>query len=163
MHTHLDLNALGRTKPNPPKMGDDGEPIADADAPEPSAPLKSASDDPALDEAADEGGGSWDVRGVPVSGAPAEGSTPSIVVVKSLRYPGAFTVGFQGKKYANVYVGWGLETRLTPYEPKLPPAMPAEYDFAAEGAAVTEEADVTKDPDEGKVADDGDGGDGADA
>jgi len=162
-HVHLELNALGRTKPNPPKVGDDGEEIVDPDAPAPSAPLRGAGEDPAVDETAEEGGGAWDVRPLPVSGVPAEGGPePSVVVVKSLAWPGAFAVGFAKKRFANVYVGWGLDATLKPYEPRTPAALPAEYDFAAEGQAVVERADVLTDPDEGKEPDGGDGGDGGD-
>lgn len=150
VHIALDINKIGRTKPNPPKTDDAGEEVADPDAPEPSAPLKSIAEDAPVEEGAEEGGGAWDVRSVPASGVP-EGESTGLVVVRSLRWPGAATVGV-GKKFTSLYVGWGHEVALKPYAPALPPALPAEYDFAAEDKAVKEKADVTKDPDEGKAA-----------
>lgn len=149
MHYALELNALGRTRPNPPRVDDEGNEVADEGAPEPSMPLKPASEDAPVDEAAEEGGGSWDVRGAPATGVP-EGETAPVAIVRSLRWPGAVTVGFAKKRWVNVYVGHGLEVALAPYQPSLPAALPAEYDFVAEAGKVAEQADVTKDPDAGK-------------
>lgn len=147
----LELNTLGRTKPNPPKMDDEGNEVPDENAPEPSKPLKGIGEDTPLDEAAEEGGGSWDVRGVPVTGIP-EGEAGPVAVARSLRFPGAVSVGFAKKRWANIYVGHGLEIALASYQPSLPPAIPAEYDFNADGQKVAEQTDVAKDPDEGKPA-----------
>lgn len=151
VHTGLELNALGRTRPNPPKTDAEGNEIPDDAAPEPSAPLKPIGEDPAVDESAPEGGGAWDIRPCPASGTP-EGETPSgPVVVRSLRWPGAVTVGL-GKKFTSAYVGWGLPVATAPYQPTLPPAVPAaEYDYAGTGEdgaakAVKEQPDVTVDP-----------------
>jgi len=152
VHYALELNPLGRTRPNPAGTDDDGNEIPDDSAPEPSKPLRAISDDPAVDEAAEEGGAAWDVRGVPVSGIP-EGETAPVAVARSLRWPGAFAVGFAKKRWVNVYVGTGVEATLAPYQPALPGPLAAEFDFAAEATRVHEQADVTKDPDEGKPKD----------
>lgn len=151
VHHRLDLNTLGRTRPNPPKMGDDGEEVADPDAPEPSAPLKGITEDAPVEEEAEEGGGAWDVRPVPY-GAVAEGESAGIVTVRSLRFPGAVTVGYQKKRCVSVYVGFGHGVTLKPHQPDLPAAAPKEYDFMAEETRLAEKGDVTKDPDEGKPA-----------
>lgn len=152
VHTTLALNKLGRTRPNPPEMDAEGNPKEDPDAPEPSAALKSIGEDEAVSEEG-EGGGAWDIRAVPVTGVP-EGETPAapIVVLRSQRFPGAYTVGL-GKKYTSVYVGYGLEVSLKAYSPELPAALPTEYDYTTvENQLVKEKEDVTKDPDEGKPA-----------
>ena len=149
VHYALELNALGRTRPNPPRVDDEGNEVADEGAPEPSMPLKPASEDAPVDEAAEEGGGSWDVRGAPATGVP-EGETAPVAIVRSLRWPGAVTVGFAKKRWVNAYVGDGLEATLAHYQPALPAAAPSEYDFVGEATKVAELADVAKDPDEGK-------------
>jgi radial spoke head protein 4A len=150
VHTALALNALGRTRPNPPKTDDEGNEVPDENAPEPSAPLKPIAEDPPLTEEA-EGNGSWEVRTCPAASGMAEGQTSSLVVVRSLRFPGAFTVGI-GKKFTSIYVGNGHEVVLKAYQPSLPPTLPAEYDFTAESTVVKEKADVATDPDAGKAA-----------
>ena len=137
--------------PFPLQIGDDGEEVADPDAPEPSAPLKGVTEDAPVDEAAEEGGGSWEARSVPVGGVP-EGEATGIAVVRSLRFPGAVTVGYQKKRSVSVYIGYGHEVSLSPYQPSLPADLPKEFDFGAEETKVAEKADVTKDPDEGKPA-----------
>jgi radial spoke head protein 4A len=143
VHTGLALNVLGRTKPNPPKMNDAGEEVPDENAPEPSAPLKPISEDPPLAEG--EGGGSWEIRVGPVTGLP-EGEAPKgVTVLRSLRFPGAVTVGV-GKKSTSLYVGYGHEVSLKAYAPALPPKLPEEFDFTAEDKRVKEKADVTVEP-----------------
>jgi hypothetical protein len=155
VHTSLELNRLGRTKPNPPPINDEGEEVPDPDAPEPSAPLRPAAEDPPVSEE-EEGAGSWDVRPAVTTGVP-EGEAPGVVVLRSLRWPGAFTVGHSAKKYASVYVGWGLEVVTAPFQPALPPAPQVEYAFTESDKLVVEQADVVKDPQEGKEAEEGDG------
>jgi hypothetical protein len=161
VHTHLELNVLGRTKANPPVLNDEGEEVPDPNAPEASAALRGVADDPVIDEAAEEGGGAWEARAVPVSGA-VEGDTPTLAVLRSLRWPGAFTVGFAKKRYANIYVGYGHEVSTTRYMPALPSAAPTEFDFTIDTQVVKEQVDVTKDPDEGKPKEGEDGEEGAD-
>ena len=143
VHTSLALNVLGRTKPNPPKTNDAGEEVPDENAPEPSVPLKPIGDDAQLAEG--EGGSSWEVRVGPVSGLP-EGEAPKgLAVLRSLRFPGAFSVGI-GKKVTSIYVGYGHEVSLKPYSPSLPPKLPVEFDFTAEATRVKEKDDVKTEP-----------------
>lgn len=150
VHTSLELNRLGRTKPNPPEINEEGEEVPEPDAPEPSQPLRPAAEDPPVTEEG-EGGGAWDVRVLPTS-AVAEGEPPGVVVLRSLRWPGAFTVAHGGKKYSNVYVGWGHEAVTEPYQPALPPPPPVEYAFTEADKLVVEQRDVLTDPQEGKEA-----------
>jgi len=151
VHTSLTLNVLGRTRPNPPKLDDEGNEIPDENAAElTAAPLKPIAEDPTLTEEA-EGNGSWDIRTCPAASGMPEGTNGSLVVVRSLRFPGAVTVGI-GKKYTSLYIGYGHEIALKPFQPTLPAVLPTEYDFAAENANVIEKVDVTVDPDAGKPA-----------
>lgn len=157
VHTSLALNVLGRTRPNPPKTDDEGNEVADENAPEASTPLKSIAEDPVLTEEA-EGNGSWDIRTCPAVSGMSEGTTSSLVVLRSLRFPGAFTVGI-GKKFTSIYVGYGHEVSLKSFQPSLPATLPTEYDFNAEGQTVKEKPDVATDPDAGKAAEgEGEGG-----
>ena len=144
VHTALDINELGRTRPNPAPVDADGNPVEVEGAPEASAPLKPISDDAPVDEAAAEGGGAWAVATTPASGL-ADGETPSgPVVVRSLRWPGAVAVGL-GKKFVNAYVGWGQPVVTARFQPSLPPTVGATYNYAAEETRVVEKADVTVD------------------
>jgi len=145
VHTALDINALGRTKRNPPVVGADGEEVPDENAPEPSVPLKPLSEDPPVDEAAEEGGGAWDIKSFPIVGL-AEGEEASGPrVARSLRWPGAVTVGW-GKKYTSAYVGWGLPVVTAPYQPSLPAPIPTQYNYFADETACREQKDVLTDP-----------------
>ena len=148
MHTSLELNRIGRTKANPPAINDEGEEVPEENAPEPSLPLRAAAEDPPVTEE-EEGGGAWDVRVLPTAGV-AEGEPPGVVVLRSLRWPGAFTIAHGGKKYSNVYVGWGHEAVTAPYQPALPPAPPTEFAFTETEHLVVEQRDVLVDPEEGK-------------
>jgi len=136
-HHTLALNVLGRTKPNPPKTDEEGEEIEDPDAPEPSAALRDVADDEGL----------WALRPCPVIGA-GEDDTPSLVVANSLAWPGAHAVGF-GKRFANVYVGYGMPATQGRFEPTLPADLASEY-VPPEDTEFAEQPDVTSDPNEGK-------------
>lgn len=145
VHTALDINALGRTRRNPPVVGADGEEVPDEGAPEPSAPLKGLGEDAPVDEGAAEGGGAWDVKPCPVLGLSEGEAAGGPVAVRSLRWPGAVTVG-QGKKFTSAYVGWGLPVSTAPYQPPLPVPIPQQYAYLAEETRLVEQKDVTVDP-----------------
>ena len=139
VHTGLALNVLGRTKPNPPKMNEAGEEVPDENAPEPSAPLKPIADDAVISEG--EGGTSWELHACPISGLP-EGEEPKgLYVLRSLRFPGAYTVGI-GKKFTSLYVGYGHEVSTKPFAPQLPPKANPEYDLSAADKKIKEQDDV---------------------
>jgi len=144
VHSALELNALGRTRPNPPVLDAEGNPVEAEGAPEPSAPLRPIGDDAPVDEAAAEGGGAWRIATTPAAGL-ADGETPTgPVVARSLRWPGAVAVGL-GKKFVCAYVGWGLPVVTKRFQPSLPPPVGATYAYAADETRVVEKADVTVD------------------
>ena len=91
VHATLPLNRLGRTSANPPKLSADGEPIEDKSAPPPPPVLKSLAG-----EAAD-----FNIRPCHESGDAAGG----LISVRSLRWPGAVTVGSSMKRYVAFYAG----------------------------------------------------------
>ena len=142
-HHTLAINELGRTKPNPPKVDDEGEEVEDPDAPAPSEAIRSVEDDEE---------GVWSLRPYPAAGA-GDDDTPSLVAANHNGWPGAHAVGF-GKRFANVYVGFGQPAAKGRFEPSIPGAVSAEFDMAAEEAEFVEQADVTEDPSEGKEAED---------
>ena len=145
VHSALELNALGRTRPNPPVLDGEGNEVAVEGAPEPSVPLRPVSEDPPVDEAAAEGGGAWAFSSCPSAGL-AEGEAASgPFVAKSLRWPGAVAVG-QGKKSACAYVGWGLPVVTAPYQPSLPAQVPAQCNYFDDATRCVEAKDVTVDP-----------------
>jgi radial spoke head protein 4A len=153
VHHVLPLNKLGRCTPNPPKLDEEGEPIADDDAPDAPEPLKS------IEEDGDEENPVWGLRVCPVSGQGEEPDENALVVAKSASWPGAVSVGF-GKQFVNAYVGYGLPYASAAYEPAVPGAVLSEVslrpvggeDEEEEGVAIVEQADVTTDPNEGKEA-----------
>eukprot|EP00753_Platysulcus_tardus_P015088 PLAT4773.1.p2 GENE.PLAT4773.1~~PLAT4773.1.p2 ORF type:complete len:444 (-),score=260.47 PLAT4773.1:175-1506(-) len=131
-HAELELNRIGRCTPKPAEEDADGEPIDDPDAPDEVPPLRSLEDD---DEASD----GWSARLAPAS---AKDAASAIVVLRSLRWPGAFAIGF-GKRFANIYVGYATRHSDTTFTPVLPPALQVEFSDPSFG----EEDDVTEDPD----------------
>ena len=99
--------------------------------------------------------GDWNLRVVPSAGR-VEGAEGGLAVVRSLRWPGACTVGF-GKRFANVYVGYGHRFAAAAYAPPAPADVQGEFDVTAmaEEATFQEGVDVTEDPDAGVPAGDG--------
>jgi len=86
------------------------------------------------------------------------------VVISSNQWPGAHALAFdRGRKFQNVYYGWGHRYSSKPYNPPLPPPAEAEYVI---DATVTEATDPTREEEEAfealnAVKEDGDGdGDG---
>lgn len=144
-HHMLPINKLGRTTPNPAKLDDEGEPIEDPDAPEPPEVLKSIEEEE----------GAWSLRQLPASGM-AEGAESGLVAVRNLAWPGAVTVGF-GKRFANVYVGYGTPYSATVFAPAVPFGAAAEYDINDEEKPFTTQVEVTVDPDAGAPAGEGEG------
>lgn len=164
VHYMLPINRLGRSRPNPPPLDDEGEPIDDPDAPPQGQLLKPAGEDKLFgrmdgeeeeaeeedEEGINEPGSAWALRTCP-SGGPPSGleETQVMVAAKNRRWPGAVAVGL-GKRYVNCYVGYGIQNLKKPYAPQLPAALQTEYDVQGEETRLVEQADVKEDPDEGK-------------
>lgn len=142
VHAVLPLNALGRTAPNPAKIGPDGEPIEVPDAPEPPAVLKSIGEEE----------GAWALRPCPEPAAGEDASGAALVAVRSLKWPGAVTVGF-GKRFANLYVGYGLSYKPAPHAVPPPAALATEYNVREPEKELAERPDVVVDPDAPKPVD----------
>lgn len=140
-HYEQGFNKLGRIQPMPEVLGEDGEPILPDEPVECFpilCPLKAQD---------------WSFRvGPGGAGANAE----SIVVARSLRWPGASALAYH-KKFLNIYVGNGIANdnvkrpqenpsymSFTPYTVPMPAMIEGEW--TADGTALTEEADTLEDP-----------------
>jgi radial spoke head protein 4A len=91
-HILAGLNAYGRCTKLPEKENEDGERIVDENEPDVQEVLRPLSGDAE---------GTWTTRI-----CPSQGGAQALAVLKSLLFPGAYTVAFN-KKYVNVYVGYG--------------------------------------------------------
>ena len=127
-HLELEINVQGRQFPKPSIDPDTGEEMEDPDAPEQIPALRT------LDEE-EEG---WATRLCPSAGG---GSTTAVCVVKSLRWPGAYAVGF-GRRFANVYVGFGQKRVTNTYTPPLLPDLQVEV----KESSLKEAQDLLEDP-----------------
>jgi radial spoke head protein 4A len=145
-HHETPLNSLGRVTALPEQVDESGEPIPVEDPVDVNPPLDSVKPE------------NWAVRVCP--GGAAATST-SVVVVRSLKWPGAVAIA-GGRKFVNVYVGNGLSATSkagpTPpgsgpglfYSPPLPGAIYTEF-FNTMNAdnvplTLTEQIDVRVDP-----------------
>lgn len=137
MHATHELDVQGRRAAG----GEGGD--------EASALLRPISDDaPLVSSAAAataEGAPAWEVRALPATAGPGD---ERIAVLRSRRWPGAVTVGFGRRRWANVYFGDGLDLALDAYQLQLPALPPAAVAMRnADGSAVfAEQPDVAEDP-----------------
>lgn len=135
MHHELEINTLGRNAPLPPEQDEDGNDVEPDEPVEVVPPLRSIAEDTPE-------GAAWSFRMCP-GGA---GAGPnSVVVARSLRWPGACAVAF-GRRFLNVYVGDGVNHSQTTYTPPLPSAILAEWQPAEEESYLQEHADIVTDP-----------------
>jgi|TARA_B100001996_G_C18634285_1_gene583039 radial spoke head protein 4A len=136
VHHELPINANGRcNQPPATEEGDNTEPTEEL----PELPLLgSISDDKIAD------GPAW---GISVKPDGMGESPDSVVVVKSLKWPGAFAAAF-GDRYVNIYCGFGFaSSHGTVYEPPSVPHVATEW-VQAEQQNITfnEEADEITQP-----------------
>ena len=164
VHAELDVSPAGRTQPTPAPLGADGEPVEPEEPdPEPLGPLRGIGDDSRpcgekeaalLAEAGLETKALWQLRGeglpcAPCGPAAEEGSAvgkaesaSSVVVAKSLKWPGAVAVAREGKMCLSVYNGFGVVSsamKPAPYEFSLPGPVAMEW----RPADLEEDADPT--------------------
>jgi radial spoke head protein 4/6 len=162
VHLMLPINAIGRTAPNP-KEGDAEEGGGD-DEGLLTQPLKPIAEDSPLTP--EDEGPPFAIRACPGTGIPLPEPGKGVCVVKSLRWPGAVSVGV-GRRFANFYAGFAVEAapRTGPgkapatFQPSVPGAVSAEFSMEAfnpgaaeSGARFQEQPDIVVDPDAGKPA-----------
>jgi len=133
-HLELDINSIGRSQPLPEILDSEGEPI-ERENPDILPPLRSLADD---EES------SWAIRSCP--GGSGEGND-SIIVVRSLKIPGAYAISNGTKKFLNVYVGDGVAYKAKPYMVPFAPPLQSEWAPAEdEEIILTEAQDILVDP-----------------
>ena len=131
-HHELPINSNGRCN-QPPAQEDEDEP---QEPPAEDLPVLAAIDN-------DEPG--WHITACP--GGPGE-SPDSIVIAKSLTWPGAVAAAF-GNKFLNVYCGFGYKaSRGAPYQPPRAPPIQAEWAPNLDGGDkdLIEDTDVISQP-----------------
>jgi radial spoke head protein 4A len=128
-HLNLEVNSRGRCR----KTWDgDNEKWEEEDYPEEKPPLCVVADDEGAETR-------WRTRVI-----------NQLAVVRSLAWPGAYAIGF-GRKYTNIYVGYGCKYSPGPYTPPAPPKLQSEFELAEDAGEDAwdgdrEEADVAVDP-----------------
>ena len=117
VHHEVPINVNGRcNQPPSDEARQEGEDVAEE---LPDLPLLSSISE---DEVTD--GPAWDVS---ISPNGPGMSADSIVIVKSLKWPGAFAAAF-GNKYINIYCGYGFESsRGVVYKPPAVPQVQPEW------------------------------------
>ena len=134
-HSELIINAIGRQQLIP--QDEEAEDDAQIEQPEPIPPLGAIADD-----TLPSGEPAWTIRTAP-SGV-AEGPN-SYAVVSSLIWPGAFSCAY-GRKYLNVYCGFGTKASFETYQPPVVPPILGEWVKGEEEEDLVEAADKTTEP-----------------
>jgi len=143
-HHETELNVLGRITKLPEQLGPDGEPIPDET--ELIAPLSGLKEN------------AWTFRICPGGAGTNSAAGGSIVVARSLIWPGSVSVA-AGRRFLNIYVGngviydssvksvgnaWYRTTNI--YSPPLPGTISTEWAPAEEEAPLIEQPDKLVDP-----------------
>ena len=130
-HHEVELNAIGRITVMPEQLDENGDAI------EPEEPIEVNSP---LDNLKPE---QWTFRVCPGGAGRAAGST---VVARSLLWPGAVAVA-SGRKFVNIYIGYGIPFSAVSYSPPLPKEVQTEFHPAEEDPIqLIEQNDLRVDP-----------------
>jgi len=130
VHHEIELNILGRVTAMPEQLDDNGEPIEAEEPAEVTPALKAIEAD------------SWSIRICP--GGAGE-SAAAAVAAKSLKWPGAIAVA-AGRRFLNIYVGYGTMYQRETYTPPVPAPVLVEWAPAEEEEPLLETADARVDP-----------------
>lgn len=130
MHHEIELNDLGRCTALPEVLDDNGDPIEPEEAVEVVPPLKGMEAE------------QWAFRIAP--GGSGEHAA-SLVVARSLVWPGAMAIA-AGKRFVNIYVGYGMVNAAKTYSPPLPAPLQTEWVPQEEEEPLLETEDVRTDP-----------------
>jgi radial spoke head protein 4A len=130
VHHEIELNALGRVTAMPEETDENGDVIEPDEPVETVPPLKGIE------------GEQWSLRLGPGGAGEFAGS---VVYAKSLVWPGAVAVA-EGKRFVNIYVGYGVKYEAKTYSPPLPAALQVEWAPEEEEEPLVENEDVRTDP-----------------
>ncbi|KAF0698554.1 Aste57867_10836 [Aphanomyces stellatus] len=141
VHYTKEINEkYGRSTPMPPNTNDDGEEV----------PWEGEEFADQLRSIAEDKPGSWRVDRLPSTTSAAVGE---MAVARSLTWPGAVSIGV-GKKFLNVYVGYGVKAKLgIDHQVQLPRKLAVDFGLSTEGDTnllkftnLAEQPDVLVDP-----------------
>ena len=119
VHFSKEINAVyGRSTAMPPVTSEEGEEVP-WEGEEIVAPLRALNEDKA---------NSWRIDRVPSTLSAAVGE---MVVVRSLVWPGAISLGL-GKKFVNLYIGYGTKFSEETHQLQLPHALQKDYGVSTE-------------------------------
>lgn len=130
VHHEIALNELGRVTAMPEETDENGEVVEPEEPVEVTPPLKGIE------------GEQWSLRLGPGGSGEFAGS---VVFAKSLVWPGAVAVA-EGKRFVNIYVGYGVKYEPKTYSPPLPAALQKEWTPEEEEGPLVESEDVRADP-----------------
>lgn len=130
VHHEVELNELGRVTAMPEETDENGDVIEPDEPVEPIPPLKAIESE------------QWSLRLGPGGAGEYSGS---VVFAKSLMWPGAVAVA-EGKRFVNIYVGYGVKYEPETYSPPLPAALQKEWAPEEEEEPLIETDDVRADP-----------------
>lgn len=130
VHHEIELNTIGRVTAMPEQLDENGDPIEVEDPPEITPPLKAIEAD------------QWSIR---ISPGGAGESAAAAVVAKSLRWPGAVAVA-AGRRFLNIYVGYGTMYQKDTYTPPVPAPVQVEWAPVEDEEPLLETADPRVDP-----------------
>eukprot|EP00968_Pinguiococcus_pyrenoidosus_P012080 scaffold1023_cov313-Pinguiococcus_pyrenoidosus.AAC.10 len=108
------ITSIGRCRALPEPEEDENGEVPELEQPEIKEPLGALADDEE---------GSWALRTCP-GGAGA--TAAAFVVVRSLKWPGAFAIAGAGK-FTNIYVGDAVPFATTTHTPPMPPPLQTEW------------------------------------
>ena len=97
---------------------------------------------PALRPLAEDAEKTWGARLLPGAGGASVGA---LAVLRNHSWPGSYAIGF-GKRYTNIYVGYGHKFSVEPYTPPAPPALQIEYAPKEDEEEFAEAEDILEDP-----------------
>jgi radial spoke head protein 4A len=129
VHHELELNAIGRILAMPEQLDENGEPIEPEEPVELTPPLKAIEPE------------NWSVRVCPGGAGEHLGS---LVAVRSQQWPGAFAIA-GGRRFVNIYIGYGVKYDAKSYSPPLPASIQTEW-TPSEDDKLEEEKDPQRDP-----------------
>lgn len=130
VHHEIELNELGRVTAMPEELDENGDVVEPDEPVELVPPLKGVE------------GEQWSLRYGPGGAGEHPGS---VVFAKSLVWPGAVAVA-EGKRFVNIYVGYGVKYEAKTYSPPLPAALQVEWVPEEEEEPLLESEDVRADP-----------------
>jgi radial spoke head protein 4/6 len=130
VHHEIELNVIGRCTALPEQTDENGDVIEPEEPIDVTPPLKGLESE------------AWSFRLSP-GGAGEHGA--SLAIARSLQYPGAYAIA-AGKRFVNIYMGYGMVYSPQTYSPPLPSPLQSEWVPPEGEEELIEMEDVRIDP-----------------